>query len=826
MLIALLLRLFHITHESLWWDEYTSHIYLDKPSLLEFLRWNRTLDPLTLPFYYSLEYLWTHYVNASVAGLRLMSVAIGVATLPLVYALGRHIYGHRAGYAAVALMALSPVHIHHSQGIRMYVVFIFLAVVVVLSFMYLLEKPEWRLWCIHGLASFLMYWTHPFAGLVPAVLGCFLLLRYRSRVGTFWRWTLHQSLLFAPTVLYLSTVRFWPKDSTSLWIEKPGLGALLADLFFDDISVFHWQLRLSDFAQRLGTGRLLIDAGFAVMIVVLLLWAFKQIIRHDDNGDCAVTRERGLLLVLWLILPPLILFMLSWTIRPCMFPRYTVHCAVPLYLLLGIAVASIKNRSQARTALGLLVASMLLQWLWLQPGPQRTDWRSAGLFLHEQAAEGDIVLVDNFLWRDVFLHNIKHLTQGSLDLPIAAAGTQPLLAAQTAVCTGMLPKHSPPGQIPQVWAVLALDYFDPGWPAIFEECLRSWGISFERRAWPSLRRITIYKLTSPPSIPVTSMEELFTQWKKMPEPAGPWTGELDHFALQAFGDLATELALHEHTQMALEILGPLLTFERSSAREIYGNLYASIQTNGDITAAAAAVRKLWDGYGFRENGQSAYACQAFEEALTFDARYAIARLELGYELYALGQYPDAADAFAQAIETDSRHRILNNLVRALRSGQGIHQAFDAVQAYRQGILAQSSGDYEAAATLLRQATAADPHLDDAHTSLVFVLITQRKIDEARKALDAYFAVCDPPEAGAYGLLAVTHIARNEPDKALECVDKAIAMDEAYGKQFGPFFYALLRDRDYEKTIRAMDVLNTQGVNLYPLLHEYVKHLLH
>ena len=76
--VALAVRLFGMSHESLWWDEYTSHVYLDAPSLPEFL-WEPTLT-LT-PLYYSLIFL--NHINDSVFGLRLLSIIIAV-TLPLV----------------------------------------------------------------------------------------------------------------------------------------------------------------------------------------------------------------------------------------------------------------------------------------------------------------------------------------------------------------------------------------------------------------------------------------------------------------------------------------------------------------------------------------------------------------------------------------------------------------------------------------------------------------------------------------------------------------------------------------------------------------------
>ena len=823
MLVALLLRLFHITQESLWWDEYTSHVYLGASSLAEFLSLNRTLDPLTLPAYYSLEYLWTHYVHDSVLSLRLMSIGIGLATLPLVYALGRRFCGYRAGLVAAALLVLSPVHIHHSQGIRMYVLFVFLAVAAVWSFVQLLDRPRSGWWVLHGLVSVLLYWTHPFAGLVPAVLGAFLLLRYKSREGMFWRWTLFQSILFAPTVIYLATVRFWPAASTSAWIEHPSLRALLADLFFDDISAFHWQFRMGEFAQYPGSLRIAVDVLFAVLIAGMLLLFFLRMRGGRAVGESPEPdRELTLLAVIWLVLPPVMLFVLSLAVRPCMFPRYTVHCIVPLYLLLGGAVASVKTPVRKHVITTVLLAMMALQWLWLQPGPQRTDWRSAGLFLHERTTKDDIVLVESLLWRDVFQHNLKHVTPGLLEAPVAAAEETGLLAAQSALCLGMLGNEDRGG----LWVVIALRFFESGPPVVYEQYLKRWGISYQRWFFPAVREVYVYRLNRPePGTLPDSMEALFAQWDKV-QPDKPLVpGELDAHTKEAFGDLAMALAEKGRTNMARNILEGL--FQRDEySRQLFGNILAALDAGEPLQSRIDAVRALWQGYGFRGNGQTGHACRAFERAATLDPGHAVANLELGFESLSLGRNAEAANAFERAANDDSRYRILGNLVEALRGNGDADGALRAVQAYRRGILEQSRGNLDAAADLLRQAVAADPQLDDAHTSLAFVLIVQRKPDEAQEALDKYISGNDSPSPGAYGLLAVAHMARGELDKAVEYADRAIAMDEAYARQFGPLFQALFHERSLEKTRAALDTLKGEGIDLYPLLYDYALHLLH
>ncbi len=1034
MIAAAALRVYGITHESLWWDEYASHAHLNAPSLLEFLQLNRTLDPLTLPFYYVFEYLWAHYIHDAVLSLRLLSIAIGVATLPFIYLLGKRTHSAGAGYAAALLLALSPAHIHHSQGIRMYVMFVFLAAAAVWTFMLLLETQRRCWWLAHGLMFLFLYWTHPFAGLLTAALGLFLLLNLRAYRAFFFRWTCMQALLIGPSAAYLASVRFWPQDTTSDWIAYPSLLALASDIFFDDISAFHWQFRLGPVAQRLILFRLSLDLLLAVLILALLVYLGIRLFSRRQQDRAA--RQRFMLLCVWLALPPVVLFALSWTVRPCMFPRYTVHCMLALYLLLGWATQSFPWPRFRQISVAALALLTLLQWAWLQPGPQRTDWRSAGLLLHEQTAPGDVVLVESMLWRDVFTHNLEHLTPGLLDAPVAAAEKTPALAAQCALCLGMMSRQQTGTDAGRVWAVISLDYFEPGPPRTFETCLREWGVPFERWFFPAIREVYVYRMDAMDADELPStMEALFARRGLVEPGAEDREGDIDHHTMQAFGDLGAELARAGRTAMARDILAGLFA-ESAFGRQIYGNLLRAIETGHDVERRASAVRALWDGYGHRNNGQFAHARRAFAEAVLLDPGHVIANFELGVELAGVGDYEGAWRALAKTCEIDAaygdmlkslldalearedvpgkldavvayRHGLMalgqgnaeeaerqlrsavaldpglaaahlmlgyvltlhdahagaeaaleryldssdapdvdayahmaliqaeqgradlvrdtltrlftrnptarnvyGSLLDAVEQGgdlqraaasiravwdgfefrrkersdsaraaftraaalnpdntfanlelglelaaaedkEGAHEALrrageqapvygsmlryllgdlahnreskdslEAVRAYRRGLQAQSQGRYDEAVRYLDQAIAADPRLDDAHTSRVFVLTVQRRIDEAFDGIQRYLDLADAPEPGAFGLLAVLYLARQEPEKAREAARHAVAMDEAYAEQFGPMFHALLEEGNQEKFIKAMDALKSRGIDLYPLMYDF------
>lgn len=801
MTLALILRLIGIGKESLWWDEYTSHVYLNAPSLFDFLVLNRTLDPLTLPFYYTLEYLWTHYVHDSVLSLRLMSIAIGIATIPMLYALGRRMFGPWAGLTAAALLAVSPTHIHHAQSIRMYVVFVFLAVVVVWSFVRLLETRRLSLWILHGIASFLLYWTHPFAGLIPAVLGCFLLLQFFSRRPFFLRWTLLQVLLFAPTVIYLSRVRFWPQNTTTDWIAPPSLSTLLADLFFDDISAFHWQFRLGDVAASLGTIRPGLDLFFAgVLLAGLLLLVVRS---RYKKTEAPLEKEHQLFLWIWLILPPLMLFAVSWLVRPCMFPRYTVHCTLALYLLLGAAIERTNKTGRRVTVILLVSGLMLLQWVWLQPGPQRTDWRSAGLLLHEQVRENDVVLVENLLWRDVFTHNLKHMTPGLLPVPVAAADKTPLLAAQAALCLGMLPRHCASGPPPRVWAVIVMDYFEPGPPTGFEECLNRWAIPFERRCYPSIREIYVYRMENSDAPAPDSMQAVFENWDKVTPGKKRGEGDLDHHAMQAFGDLATELALNGRTAPALEVLDGIFN-ESSFAREIYGNLRQAIAAGSDIATKAAAIRRLWEGYGFRDNGQAAYMRHAFKQATELDPQHTIANFELGLELTAIKDYADAREALLRVTDANSGYRdMLKSLLDSLDTGEEVPAKLDAVNAYRKALMALASNDPDTAERLLREASDRDPELAAAQLMLGYVLTKHGQLAQADEALNNYLNLNDSPDVDAFANMALMHAENNRPEEVQRALQKLFKRSPSAQKVYGTLLHAAQTGGDLQQAAASI-----------------------
>ncbi len=176
---ALALRLLRLDFQPLWWDEGYSMFFAtrDLGTMLA-----RTAVDIHPPFYYALLQFWMTFAGKSAVAVRLLSVAIGVATIPLLYALALKLFAppgyviasaakqspvgsgiassrpfdsaslrsgsllamtnHRVALIAALLLALSPFHVYYSQEARMYGVVTLLGLASVYLFLELLPlKP-------------------------------------------------------------------------------------------------------------------------------------------------------------------------------------------------------------------------------------------------------------------------------------------------------------------------------------------------------------------------------------------------------------------------------------------------------------------------------------------------------------------------------------------------------------------------------------------------------------------------------------------------------------------------------------------------------------
>jgi 4-amino-4-deoxy-L-arabinose transferase-like glycosyltransferase len=117
VLLAAVLRLFHLGAQSLWVDELLT-VLVSTPApgypISRFLLYN-IHGPL-----HALSVYLVLFISSGDAWLRLPSALAGVAAVPLIYAWLRPRFGARVALWAALLLAVNPLHVRYSQEVRNY----------------------------------------------------------------------------------------------------------------------------------------------------------------------------------------------------------------------------------------------------------------------------------------------------------------------------------------------------------------------------------------------------------------------------------------------------------------------------------------------------------------------------------------------------------------------------------------------------------------------------------------------------------------------------------------------------------------------------------
>jgi tetratricopeptide (TPR) repeat protein len=404
-------------------------------------------------------------------------------------------------------------------------------------------------------------------------------------------------------------------------------------------------------------------------------------------------RDDTAFLLLWALIPPLLLYAMSLVWRPCIFPRYTLHCVFAIYLLGGIACAQVKSRG-FRVAL-YAVAGLLFgyQILLLVPGPQRTDWRGAVEALAAQKAPKDLVLVQDALWKEVLQENAKLFATPDAIEPLAT-GVVPAQVAGIAETYLWAVQNEPA----VAWIVVQLDYYASGPSRPIEEALEKCpGLKFTREELPGFQHLCLYRVTRD----VQAAE--CAGYVCPPDQVEPYVDDLclAATAVAYAGDNARAGAMFTATQR----LGV-------EPQPKYMHLAQGVKTGESRTKDwALAVRALTEAYNWRARGMVPEEESVLRRAVKLDDALPSAWQDLGLCLTRQGKYSEAAAAFGHGMDVDPMLRLsLGGVATAVGTGDKarVDRAFNAVEKTNTAVYKLATGAIPEGLKLLDEAVELDP----------------------------------------------------------------------------------------------------------------------
>jgi len=368
MAIALLLRLPHLAGKSLWLDEIYSMLYA-RMSWSSFWHEVSTREGNMIAYYLLLRG-WIHLGdNQSVA--KILSILLGVATIPAMYALGNQLYGRQTGLITALLVSVSACHVRASQWIRSYS---FMLLLLALAAWFLargLERPSFQNWSLYLITASLAVYCHFYAGLALTAQLASLLLLSGEEIP--WRQLLLAlaalGLLLSPAAAYVLTRNSGQLD----WVPKPKLWELV-----------HWAVFLA------GAGSTGVAYALLVICICLCVLSFLQMRKVWVSRGRSLPSWRRAFPFLWLILPVAISFLVSYA-KPVFFFRYLI-ISWPAFIL--VVADGIANWRPSRARRGILVIAMCLSLVSVGLAYKtEEDWEGAMRYLLRRLQDGDTAFV-------------------------------------------------------------------------------------------------------------------------------------------------------------------------------------------------------------------------------------------------------------------------------------------------------------------------------------------------------------------------------------------------------------------------------------------------
>jgi hypothetical protein len=351
LLIAYALRVYRLDAKDIWVDEAHPWWYASLP-LLQSVgigfsggAINSTADPL----YNIVLHFWIELTGSSLFGLRYLSALtnlLGVAYLGRVTA---RAFKWRAGILAVLVGAIAPVWIAFSQELRPYAFTPAIMLVMVEAVLQITQTGTRRAWPWIWLAvgEAVALYTHGFMvfGVVGINLwlGWLWLRRWRLPDRWLWlrRWAISQigALALIAPIIPLQLARAGGIQNPFVPPITPSGYANMLWAYFMGIP---WENVANFTVLRL----------LAALVLLLVLMALVKGLRGQG--------VRPLADLLWLVLGVSALTLLYALRDPSVHPRYVVFLTGPLFMILGVLLAHIRDRSVwSRWSGGLLALALL-----------------------------------------------------------------------------------------------------------------------------------------------------------------------------------------------------------------------------------------------------------------------------------------------------------------------------------------------------------------------------------------------------------------------------------------------------------------------------------
>lgn len=432
------LRVLLLGTKGMWLDE-TFSVWMARHSIAEMLQWIVRIDQHP-PLYYLILHYWISRYGDTAYYARLFSVLFGVATIPVIYLIGKRLAGAVVGLAAAVFLSFSLFNIYFAQEARMYTLLMFLVAVAVYALSRLLTDPRSLQPIGSQFRDYLRAWRTAKPVEEPDKRDYRYLMETPQTGWKAWLYRHHWSPIQSIET-DLAWVAFIVFSAATLWTHNTAVFFLLA------ANIFVVGLILFQRVNKSGTQPALQAPTFwnwvLAQVGIFLLWspwirAFLQQARQVDQQfwipkptwDIVTQTLRDLLnasaptqasqVMTWILCVVLGLGLVHFRKRlaiflflaalfavpflgelivslhrPIFLGRTLIWIAIPLFLVLGAGIAQLRFRFLIILAIGVLGANYMFSAGDYYRHMQKEDWSGPAGYVSLYSQENDLILFNS-----------------------------------------------------------------------------------------------------------------------------------------------------------------------------------------------------------------------------------------------------------------------------------------------------------------------------------------------------------------------------------------------------------------------------------------------
>lgn len=388
MVLATILRFYHIDFQSVWLDEICSIIEANPETRWSDLEATIMVSDPHPPLYFALMKILFQLFGYTTFVARAFSAVIGVAGVYAIYLLGKEINNKNTGLIAALLLAINSFHIYYSQEVRMYALLLLFTILSYYRLVLFLKNNSYKNALLYGLFTGFMLLTQFFGLFVLASQLVFLLYVFIKKEKSS-KILFFKQLLISGIVIVIS---FLPALTIFIETTKKKYSAIQPTTLDTIFLIF------KDFVQH----SYILLLFYSALILLFIYYACKE-----------KMKESYLILFSWIIITLAIPIIRSYLVTPMIVSRYFIAILPAFIIIISIAILYFKNNI-IKISILLFLTAITLYRLFISNDYYnkiaKTQFREITEFIKKENKENDQV-VSNLSWYLTYFFNKKQPTQ-------------------------------------------------------------------------------------------------------------------------------------------------------------------------------------------------------------------------------------------------------------------------------------------------------------------------------------------------------------------------------------------------------------------------------